>query len=134
MSNSEHQGALPKSLRVLIVEDEPNTGQAVQRFLQFRGHEVKVAQDASRAIQMADDMAPEVLVCDWRLAGNDDGVDVAGRIRSRRDIPVIIVTGHSLDHARRKAKESHVKIEVFRRKPVSLPDLASLIESLGLAS
>ena len=125
---------MTQGLRILVVEDEPNTGQAVQRFLEYRGHEVRVARNASRAIEVAEELSPEVLVCDWKLAGNGDGVEVAGKVRAMNEIPVIMVTGHSLVQARNKARESNVDITAYRRKPVSLSDLASLIESLEIAN
>jgi CheY-like chemotaxis protein len=122
---------MAQGLRILVVEDELETGSAVCRFLEFRGHEVNLAGNESRAIQMADEMNPEVLVCDWKLAGNDDGVEVARKVQSRHDIPVILVTGYRLAQARKKARESQVEISAYRRKPISLEDLATLIESLG---
>lgn len=122
---------MSQSLRILVVEDEPETGQAVQRFLEFRGHQVNLADSESLAIRMANELDPEVLVCDWKLADNDDGVEVAREVQSRHDIPIILVTGHRLDQAKKKAREIKVKISAFRRKPVSLADLATLIESFG---
>ena len=122
---------MPQSLRILVVEDEPETGSAVCRFLEYRGHQVNLADSEALAIRLADEMQPEVLVCDWKLAGNDDGVEVASRVQSRHDIPVILVTGHRLEQARKKARETQVEISAFRRKPVSLTDLAVLIESLA---
>lgn len=122
---------MSQSLRILIVEDEQETGHAVKRFLEFRGHQVDLANDESSATQLAEETVPEVLVCDWKLANNDDGVEVAQRIQAQQEVPVILVTGHRLAQARQKARETEVEIAAYRRKPVSLDELAALIESLG---
>ena len=50
---------------------------------------------------------------------------------SALDIPVILVTGHHLALARQEARDSRVNISAYRRKPVSLPDLAALVETLA---
>ena len=116
--------------RILVVEDEPEAGSAMQRVLEFRGHEVELARNASSAIELAEKISPEVLVCDWQLENQDDGVDVARRVQSTMDVPVVLVTGQQLSHARLKARQSEVRIAAYRRKPVSLGELANLIESL----
>jgi CheY-like chemotaxis protein len=120
-------------LRILVVEDEPETGSAVRRFLEYRGHKVDLAESESMAIRMADELQPEVMICDWKLSDNDDGVEVARRVKSRHDIPVVLVTGHRLAQARKKARDSEVEINAYRRKPLSLADLANLVESLAIA-
>lgn len=116
--------------RILVVEDESHTREAVRRFLEFRGHHVEVAESGSRAIELAESSPPDVLVCDWKLNDERDGIDVAQHLQARFKIPVIMVTGHRLAQARQKARAKAVNVAAYRRKPVSLNDLAALIESL----
>lgn len=116
--------------RILVVEDEPEAGAAMQRFLEFRGHKVNLARNARRALELAEETTPDVLVCDWQLEDQDDGVDVAREVQSSQDVPVVLVTGQQLSRARLKARQSQVRVAAFRRKPVSLSELATLIESL----
>lgn len=116
--------------RILVVEDEPEAGAAMQRFLEFRGHKVNLARNARRALQLAEETPPDVLVCDWQLEDQDDGVDVAREVQSSLDVSVVLVTGQQLSRARLKARQSEVRVAAYRRKPVSLSELANLIESL----
>lgn len=116
--------------RILVVEDEPEAGAAMQRFLEFRGHKVNLARNARRALELAEETSLDVLVCDWQLEDQDDGVDVAREVQSSQDVPVVLVTGQQLSRARLKARQSQVRVAAFRRKPVSLSELATLIESL----
>ena len=118
------------SLRILLVEDEAETRRAVQRFLEFRGHTVATAKSRSTAIDKAAALDPDLLICDWKL-GDDDGVEVASELKSRYEMLVVMVTAHSLSEVRQRARECDVDISAFRRKPVSLPDLASLVEGLS---
>ncbi|MDX1556261.1 MAG: response regulator [Xanthomonadales bacterium] len=121
-------------MRILVVEDEPETADAVRQFLEYRGHDVEIAPSGLEAEHKADHLRPDVLVCDFKIEGSANGVDVAKSVRGRFDIPVIMVTGHRLSQAREKAREIEVNISAFRRKPISLPELASLIELLGHAN
>lgn len=103
----------------------------MRQFLEFQGHNVDVAADHRTAIRKADDLQPELLVCDFKIRGHADGVDVATELQSQFDIPVIMVTGHRLSQAREKARDTDVRIAAYRRKPISLSELASLIESVS---
>lgn len=122
---------MSQSLRILIVEDELQAGQSVQQFLEYRGHRVDLASNAEEAVERARESELNILVCDWKLAGDEDGIEVAERIQSRSDIPVILVTAHRLQQARQKARACEVRIAAFRRKPVILSDLAEVIEAIG---
>lgn len=122
---------MSQNLKILVVEDEPEAGHAVQRFLEFRGHTVALARDGTDAARLAEETRPEVMVCDWKLAGGDDGVEVVRQVQAQRDVAAIMVTAHRLSEARRRAHEADANISAFRRKPISLSDLASLVESLG---
>ena len=113
--------------RVLLVEDEPAAREASRLYLRLRGYDVVVAKDADEALARADEAAPDVAVCDWRLGGERDGVEVARELQSRFEMPVIFVTAHPLDELR--AAASDVSVYEFLHKPVSLAKLASTIES-----
>lgn len=118
-------------IRILVVEDEPNAREAVQRFLQFRGHDVAIAATAEDALDRARQFPPDVLICDWKLAGDSDGVDVAARLQCASDIPVILVTAHRIEDLKRKARNAGLLVSAYRRKPLSLARLADAIEAMA---
>ncbi|MGH8193688.1 MAG: response regulator [Woeseiaceae bacterium] len=117
--------------RVLVVEDEQNARDAVQRFLQFRGHEVTVAATAEDARRRAAQNPPDVLVCDWKLDGDSDGVDMAAALQCRFDMAVILITAHRIEDLKRKARTSGLSVSAYRRKPLSLARLADVIEGVA---
>lgn len=116
--------------RVLVVEDEPSSLDAVRRFLEFRGHDVSAAATAAEALEVAERFNPQVLVCDWQLNGVADGVDVADSLQRRHKLAVIMVTAHRLETLKEKVRRFAVEVSAYRRKPVSLASLAEIIESL----
>jgi DNA-binding NtrC family response regulator len=80
-------------LRVLVAEDEPTFARALGRFLQERGHEVKVCAtaDAARKALAARDW--DVLLLDLQLP-DADGVTVLSEVQARfPGLQTIIVTG-----------------------------------------
>lgn len=117
-------------MRVLVIEDESIAREAVRHYLEFRGHEVTVAGSAIEAMDQALRHEPDVLLCDWKLNGSIDGVDVARTLQRRYDVAVILITAHQLDDVKAKARRVGLNVNAYRRKPVSLASLAEVIESL----
>jgi DNA-binding response OmpR family regulator len=87
--------------RVLVVEDDEDIAQALQRSLRMEGYEVRIAGDGNAAIEQGRGFAPDLVVLDLGLPGLD-GIDVAKRLREDDDIPILILTA-------RDALESRVE-------------------------
>ncbi len=119
-------------MRVLVIEDESIAREAVRHYLEFRGHDVTVAGSAIEAMDQALRHEPDVLLCDWKLNGSIDGVDVARTLQRRYDVAVILITAHQLDDVKAKARRVGLIVNAYRRKPVSLASLAEVIESLDV--
>jgi DNA-binding NtrC family response regulator len=81
------------SYRVLIAEDERTYGRTVERFLQERGHEVKLCVTGKEALKGLADAEWDVLLLDLKLP-DADGVELLARVRREyADLQTIIVTG-----------------------------------------
>ena len=123
-------GAGPReALSILIVEDEAAARIATRRFLQYRGFRVDAAGTADEAIEMARELHPDVLICDWKLDGRRDGVDVARLLQNEQDVDVIFVTAYALNELRQSAPD--LRTIGCLRKPISLGTLAAAVESLA---
>lgn len=117
------------SLSILIVEDEAAARIATRRFLQYRGFRVDVAGTADEAIDKARKLHPDVLICDWKLDGKRDGIEVARQLQREQDLDVIFVTAYALNELRRNAPD--LRTVGCLRKPISLGTLAAAVESLA---
>ena len=117
-------------LRILVVEDEDGARIATRRYLQNCGHEVEAAGTATEAIAKADLLQPEVLVCDWKLAGehDEDGIDVARLLQQKFGVAVIFVTAYALNDLRRNLGDLG-SVDCLR-KPISLHTLAAVVDSV----
>jgi CheY-like chemotaxis protein len=121
-------------LRVLVVEDEDAARIATRRYLQNCGHEVEAAGTAAEAIAIADELRPNVLVCDWKLANerDGDGIAVARLLQKKYGVAVIFVTAYALNDLRRNIGDLG-SIDCLR-KPISLHTLAAVVGSVTAAA
>lgn len=82
--------------RILIVEDEAITAKDIQMVLQDLGYEVTgTASSGEEAIRKAEDHKPALVLMDIVLQGKMDGIEAAGQIHTRMDVPIVYLTAHS---------------------------------------
>jgi two-component system, OmpR family, response regulator MprA len=88
--------------RVLVVEDDEDIAQVLQRSLRMEGYEVKIAGDGVAALDAFHAFLPDLLVLDLGLP-RLDGIEVARRLRTDgSDVPILMLTA-------RDALESRVE-------------------------
>lgn len=98
-SKAQTAPASLQGLRVMIVDDEPDTRDLLQRVLRQYGAEVMTAGSCAEAIRLVQQQPPDVLVSDIGMPG-EDGYDLISRVRAleasgRTFVPAIAVTGYS---------------------------------------
>jgi two-component system KDP operon response regulator KdpE len=77
--------------RVLVVDDEEQIRQALQRALRARGYTVTTASDGEDALAEVDRFVPHLIVLDLNLPGID-GFEVCRRVRAWSDVPVLVLS------------------------------------------
>jgi PAS domain S-box-containing protein len=116
--------------RVLIIEDNDDARETLQRALELNGHQVRAARDGSSGIAAAGEQRPDVALIDIALP-DFDGYEVARRLRARdadRRIRLIAITGYGQESDRRRALEAG--FDVHLTKPVSYERLKQIIGGL----
>jgi len=78
-------------MRILVVDDNRDILDLVQRVLQTYGHEVVIARDGLEALQQESTSRPDLVVLDVNLP-TLDGWEVCRRMKARRDVPVMLLT------------------------------------------
>ncbi len=76
---------------ILIVEDENEIAGYLRRGLAFEGFTVEIAPNGLAALSAARERPPDLVVLDVMLPGVD-GLEVARRLRSVSDVPIIMLT------------------------------------------
>jgi two-component system, OmpR family, response regulator len=118
-------------LRVLIVEDNPDTAASLALLLRQVGHEVRLAATGPDGLAAAHADAPDVVLLELGLPGLS-GFEVARELnRGRRsNLPLLItLTGHGRREDRQRAREAG--IDIFLLKPVNPRGLCALIGRFG---
>ncbi|HEX8916430.1 MAG TPA: response regulator [Humisphaera sp.] len=124
-------------LRVLIVDDEPDTREVLQELLNRLGAHVTSAPDAPAALALLRRHRPDVLVSDIAMPG-EDGYALIRQVRSLTQdeggsTPAVALSAYSRDEDRRKALAAGFQAHVA--KPVEPPDLlAALVPWLPAAT
>src|ERR1700736_5855967 len=77
---------------VLLVDDEPGVVDVLERYLQEAGFSVLRATDGPAAIEQFERNRPDLVLLDINLPGLP-GTEVLRRMRSVRDVPIIMLTG-----------------------------------------
>jgi len=84
---------------VLVVEDDEDIAQALQRSLRMEGYEVRAAGDGQTALEHGRSFAPDLVILDLGLP-KLDGVEVARALRAEDDVPILILTARDALEAR----------------------------------
>ena len=77
--------------KILIIEDEPELVKVLKDYLENAGFSVKIAYRGDTGFTQWDQIHPDLVLLDLNLPGMD-GLDVARKIRSRADTPIIMIT------------------------------------------
>jgi len=114
--------------RILIIDDEADTGDCLAILLGFSGHLVEVARTGPDGLRIALETEPEVIILDIGLPGMD-GYEVAAKLRASAlsgDLLIIAYTGFAAKSDRARSQEAGIDFHLA--KPGRIQDLVALID------
>lgn len=112
---------------ILLVEDNEMNLDMLSRRLEKRGHQVLVAMDGARGVELAHAEQPHLILMDMSLPVMD-GWEATRRIKSNGDtnhIPIIALTAHAIAGDRERCLEAGC--DEYENKPVKFPQLIAKI-------
>ena len=119
-------------VKVLVVDDEPDARALIQRLLEDCNAEVATASSAHDAIQLLFHTAPDVLISDIGMPG-EDGYSLIRRIRAlaagSAAVPAIALTAYARIEDRVKAIQAGFQLHLS--KPVEPIELIAMVKSLA---
>jgi CheY-like chemotaxis protein len=114
--------------RILLVEDELIPAIFTKEVLNDLGYDViDIAVSGEEAFETAKQSSPDLILMDIKLAGNMDGIESAGLISERFNIPVVFLSAHDDGHTKKLVKND--KSYWFIQKPIEEEKLQAVIES-----
>jgi DNA-binding response OmpR family regulator len=113
--------------RVLVVEDDEEIAQVLQRSLRLEGYEVRVAGDGETALDQSAAFNPDLVILDLGLP-KLDGMEVARRLRSADDVPILMLTARDALEARVEGLD--VGADDYLVKPFERQELLARMRAL----
>jgi signal transduction histidine kinase len=122
-----------KGLRVLVVDDEPDTRRLLRTVLEQCGSEVTTAGSAAEAIDAFIQSKPDVLISDIGMP-EEDGYELIGKLRAAESghngrIPAIALTAYARVEDRIRALNAGFQVHV--PKPIEPVELLAVVASLA---
>jgi response regulator NasT len=117
---------MPESRRVLIAEDEALIRLDLREMLEEEGFQVVgEAADGEQAVALAQQLAPDLVICDVKMP-KMDGIAAAAQIAGNRVAPVVMLTAFSQRDLIERARDAGAMAYLI--KPFQKRDLLPAIE------
>lgn len=116
--------------QVFIVEDNEEVRELLEVILSAKGFEVRSSKSGLKAIDICEDMPPDIVVLDLTLP-DIDGLEVCRRIKSfprMANVPVLICSARS--HVSERVKGLESGAEDYLTKPFDPAELVARIKVL----
>jgi two-component system, OmpR family, response regulator MprA len=119
--------SMDRAARVLVVEDDEEIAQVLQRSLRLEGYEVRIASDGEQALAVHAEYVPDVVILDLGLP-KVDGIEVARRVRGADDVPILMLTARDAVDARVEGLDSGA--DDYLVKPFERQELLARLRAL----
>ena len=116
-----------RSLRILVVDDDPAMVGAITALVGTEGHQVITAYDGLTAVKRFRDEHPDLVLLDLAMPG-PDGFNVAGQMRAVGQAPILVVSGESGEAA--KVRALSIGADDYLTKPFGKAELLARIGAI----
>ncbi|MDI3317278.1 MAG: response regulator transcription factor [Bacillota bacterium] len=116
-----------EAIHILVVDDEPAICQVVRDRLSQEGYRVTVASSAEEALALLDRELPDLAIVDLMLPGLD-GFTLCERIRSRSNLPIVVLTARSEEYD--KVIGFRLGVDDYVTKPFSPSELTLRVQAI----
>jgi CheY-like chemotaxis protein len=114
---------------ILVVDDNRDNTEIIQRYLTVRGYPITVAHDGDEALALFEQVRPSLVLLDVMMPGRD-GWEVCRLMKQHpslgRRVRIIMVT--ALDEWDDKRQALQTGADDYVTKPFDLPKLAATVE------
>jgi len=112
--------------RIVVLDDQFDICLSIKHRLIDDGHDVRMSLVGDEAIDFGYLFKPDILITDWCLESEYDGLEVVEAFRfANRNIKTILITGYSIE----EAKARSVNLDIFKTiaKPFSLEEISQIV-------
>ena len=116
------------SIKILVVDDEPQICKQLKIGLGGYGYEVLTAANGEDALIMTAQQQPEMILLDISLGTKPDGIDVCQQLREWSKTPVIMLSIH--DEEKTKVLALNAGADDYMTKPFGMEELNARIQAV----
>ena len=112
--------------KIVVLDDQFDICLSLKLRLIEDGHEVRTSMVGDEAIDFGYLFKPDVLITDWRLESEYDGLEVAEAFRfANQNIKTILMTGYSMNEVSSRTED----LGLFKTiaKPFSLDEMSQMV-------
>ena len=113
--------------RILVIEDDEEILQLMQRALVFDGYKVLLAADGQLGLDIAQKEKPDLIILDLMLPGID-GMEVCNRLRQFTKSPIMMVTAR--DKTSERVSGLDAGADDYLVKPFEIEELLARVRAL----
>jgi CheY-like chemotaxis protein len=114
--------------KILVVDDDADTGQNFAAFLQTLGHEPHFITDPRAVLGTVKRTTPDAVFLDIGMP-DLDGFQLASILkREFRHICVVAISGHESEEYRKRGREAG--FDAYVAKPIDVPLVQSILDTL----
>lgn len=121
-------GRLNTFMKILVVEDEPKTGNYLKQGLVEAGFVVDLVRDGNDGLHMALTEAYDLAILDVMLPGIDGWAVLKGIRRAGKDLPVLFLTAR--DYVEDRVKGLELGADDYLIKPFAFSELLARVRTL----
>ena len=115
---------------LLIVDDEPDILDATKWFLELNGYKVSTAPNGEKALQILQNMRPDLMLVDYKLPGVS-GLELLGMVRARGiTTPAIMITGLTEQADSMEGECRKLGVLAFLTKPLEMARVLQVIQEM----
>ena len=126
--------SLLQGLSVLLVEDDPMVVKASEGLLSSWACHFRSAENLDSALRLIElGFSPDILISDYRLPGDFDGIAVLQQLQRAcgTEIPAVLITGDTEENIIQRAKSAGLTV---MHKPLRPAKLRSLLKNLRITA
>ena len=131
-SPNELEASQLEGLKILVIEDDPDTRELLQVLLEKQSATVETAASGREALQHLDIFGPDVIISDIGLPGMD-GYALIRVIRGRTDelskVKAVALTAFARESDRKAALDAG--FDAYQSKPINMSTLLQTIAAIG---
>jgi DNA-binding response OmpR family regulator len=111
---------------IVYVEDEPKAQRQMARFLKQYGHQIRVYDNIEDALEGIIQQPPDILLCDYQLKDDTNGLTLAEKVRNRFPDCVIVMIS-SYTNKENVTDAIRMKLDDYITRPLPLEEVYRLM-------